>query len=200
MASELPMYIYICITFKQIHMAKKVLNTERQEATFQRKLISDCKKLKISVQEKAFADLMAVGWKDKDAYLLTGLYNPIYTPLANEKDMNALLLDDKEFKDYYTLALKRVERIGKKDDEETISEDDIANELSKDTQLRELIAAKKKYAEGTKEWLDIKKMIADITQVKKDEIKEEDTTVHYYLPLSCNKCSLYQKEKKKVGR
>lgn len=43
-------------------------------------------------------------------------------------------------------------------------------------------------------------MIADITQIKKDEIKEEDTTVHFYLPLSCNNCSLYLAAKKKAGK
>ncbi len=35
--------------------------------------------------------------------------------------------------------------------------------------------------------------IADLQQMKKPVVEEEDNTVHYYLPLSCNNCSLYVK-------
>ena len=37
--------------------------------------------------------------------------------------------------------------------------------------------------------------LADLQQMKKEEVKEDEHTVHYYLPLSCNKCELYQKAK-----
>lgn len=41
---------------------------------------------------------------------------------------------------------------------------------------------------------------ADLQQMKKDEVQEEDRTVHYYLPLSCRNCELYQKHKRKQNR
>ena len=173
-----------------------MLNKKNIPIKYSRTLNSECKKYKISVQEKAFADLVAGGWKDSDAYIAVGLYNPVYSSDANMRDMNKLLSEDKYFIDYFTSAEKQWRKAKKSDVMESpksvrISEDDIAAELSKDNQLRELIAAKKMHHEGSKEWLDIKKMIADITQVKKDEIKDEETTVHYYLPLSCHNCSLY---------
>ena len=49
----------------------------------------------------------------------------------------------------------------------------------------------------SKEWLEIKKMIADITQAKRDEIQTEDNTIHYYLPLTCSQCSLYKAAKRR---
>ena len=50
---------------------------------------------------------------------------------------------------------------------------------------------------GSKEWLDTNKMIADITRMKQEEVKTEDNTVHYFIPLTCHKCSLYINNKKK---
>lgn len=49
-----------------------------------------------------------------------------------------------------------------------------------------------------KEKADVLMKIADLQQMKKeeDETKTEDRTVHYYLPLNCLKCGLYQKHKK----
>lgn len=174
---------------------------------FSRVLSRECKKLNLSVQEKAFADLMALGWRDTDAFVLSGIYNPVYSADVNMKELNRYVMDDTAFKGYLAAQMRKTGRLDKKAnkekkaaDEIEISDEDISYELSKESQLRELIAAKKNSVKGSKEWLDIKKMIADITQVKKDEIKDEDTTVHFYLPLSCHNCSLYMDYKKKRGK
>jgi len=185
-----------------------MLRGKEEKITFSKGLGSECRKAGISIKEKAFADLLALGWKDKDAYLISGLYNPVYNLEINKQNMNALLSADKDFMDYLTSASRKIKRRQKESEKEddisvdSISEEDIASELSKENQLRKLIAARKKYdgKEGCKEWIDLTKMIADITQIKKDEIKEEDTTVHFYLPLSCNNCSLYLAAKKKAGK
>lgn len=185
-----------------------MLRGKEEKITFSKGLGSECRKLGISTKEKAFADLVALGWKDKDAYLISGLYNPVYNLEINIKNMNALLSTDNDFMSYLTSVSRRVKRRQKESIKDgdvldnDISEEDIASELSKENQLRKLIAARKKYEgkEGCKEWIDLTKMIADITQIKKDEIKEEDTTVHFYLPLSCNNCSLYLAAKKKAGK
>jgi hypothetical protein len=39
--------------------------------------------------------------------------------------------------------------------------------------------------------------IADLQQMKKDEIADEENKVHFYLPLTCHQCQLYLKNKKK---
>ena len=75
-----------------------------------------------SIKEKAFADLLALGWKDKDAYLISGLYNPVYNLEINKKNMNTLLSDDKDFMDYLTSASRKIKRRQK----ESEKEDDIS--------------------------------------------------------------------------
>ena len=43
--------------------------------------------------------------------------------------------------------------------------------------------------------------LADLQQMKKDPVEEtEDNTVHYYLPLTCHKCSLYIANKRKTEK
>ena len=42
--------------------------------------------------------------------------------------------------------------------------------------------------------------LANLQEMKKDIVEEEDTTVHYYLPLTCNKCSLYIANKRKAEK
>ena len=156
-----------------------MLRGKEEKITFSKGLGSECRKAGISIKEKAFADLLALGWKDKDAYLISGLYNPVYNLEINKKNMNILLSDDKDFMDNLTSASRKIKRRQKESEKEDdilvdgISEEDIASELSKENQLRKLIAARKKYdgKEGCKEWIDLTKMIADITQIKKDEIK-----------------------------
>lgn len=44
---------------------------------------------------------------------------------------------------------------------------------------------------------DILLKLADMAGMKKDEVKDEDNTVHYYLPLSCYQCELYVAHQKK---
>lgn len=171
---------------------------QNKEIDFSRLVKQEAKKYNISVREKCFADLMAAGWKDIDAYLMAGLYNIIYPKETNLRDMNRLILEDNEFKAYMALARRRANRV-KPDsaEKDELPEIDMQAELSKENQLRELLIAKAKQPVGSKEWLDIKKMIADITHAKKDEIQAEDNTIHYYLPLTCNQCELYKKHKKK---
>ena len=44
---------------------------------------------------------------------------------------------------------------------------------------------------------DIAMKIADLQRMKQDENKDEQELVHFYLPLTCKRCSLYVAEKKR---
>lgn len=173
---------------------------------FSRFIKAEIKRYNINEQEKCFADLMAAGWKDKDAYLASGLYNYVYSKETNLREMNTLISDDEDFRNYWFLARKRAARGSKEavssleEEEEGVpSPDDIdmQTELSKENQLRDLLIAKKKAVIGSSDWLKIVQTIADITQAKKDEIQTEDNTIHYYLPLTCSQCSLYKAAKRR---
>lgn len=173
-------------------------------------LLRECKKLKLRTpMHKVFCDLVLAGWDKEDAYAFSGLWNPTYSNLMNIQDMNRLLSDDKGVVEYIDTKVKETETLKKKakkaaaeeeKDRTAINDLDMTAELSKDAQLKELLIAKQKHPVGSKEWLDIKKMIADITRVKQDEIKEEDDVVHFYVPIQCHNCSLYMAQKKKLDR
>lgn len=189
-----------------------MLNRNEEKIDYSKKVKGEANRYKISIQQKAFADLIALGWKDFDAYLLAGLYNPVYNKQVNMRDMNNLLTEDNDFILYLKMMERRINRAKtlaesaeqeqeRQDKEQKNKEEmegiNMSAELSKEHQLLELLVAKNKFDIGSKEWLEVKKMIADITQAKKDEIKEEDNTIHYYLPLTCSMCELYKKYGKK---
>lgn len=153
---------------------------------------------------KAFCDLLLAGWDKEDAYAFSGLWNPTYSTLMNIQDMNHLLKEDVGVIEYIESKVKEQEVLKKKAkkaveqaEKQELPEIDMANELSKEAQLKELLAAKALHPVGSKEWLDIKKMIADISRVKQDDIQDEDDVVHFYVPIQCHNCSLYQAQKAK---
>ena len=80
---------------------------------YSRIITQDCKKLNLSVREKAFADLIALGWKDTDAFILTNLYNPVYSAEVNLKELNRYVLEDVSFKEYLASQMKKTGRLEK---------------------------------------------------------------------------------------
>lgn len=80
-----------------------------------------------------------------------------------------------------------------------ISADDLAKATSKEAILSDLLKARKLVKQNSKEWLDMTAKIADYARIKQDEIKEEDTIIHYYLPVNypktCKDCLLWQNGK-----
>lgn len=48
---------------------------------------------------------------------------------------------------------------------------------------------------NTRERADILMKIADLQRMKQEENKEDPETVHYYLPLSCQRCELWRRER-----
>ena len=170
-------------------------------------LLKDCRKNKLPTpMHKVFCELIVAGWSKEDAYGFSGLWNPTYSTLMNTQDAERLLKDNKAIVEYIDSRIKELETAKKKAKKEEerikveVTEGDITDELSKDAQLRELIAAKKMHPVGSKEWLDVKKMIADITRVKQDEIKEEDDLVHFYVPIQCHQCKLYEDAQAKIKK
>lgn len=173
-------------------------------------LLKECKKYKLRTpMHKVFCELVLAGWEKEDAYAFSGLWNPTYSTLMNIQDMNHLLKEDAGVVSYIDMRVKEMELLKKKakraaaEEEKAkteIAEIDMTTELSKEMQLKELLVAKQKFAVGSKEWLDVKKMIAEITRVKQDEMKDEEDVVHFYVPIQCHNCSLYMAQKAKLEK
>lgn len=150
-------------------------------------LAKECKQKRITARQKAFADLLAAGWKDKDAYQVVGLFQPLTLESENWSDMRKLMAKP-DFQNYKpeitTTDAPRPKR--KKAEEEEISD-----LLSKDRQMRDLAAKLNEPDLDIKTELDIRKMIAEYLNFKKEQNVEEEKKRMYYLPMKCFNCSLY---------
>ena len=60
---------------------------------YSRKLNTEAKKAKISIVEKAMADLMALGWKETDAYIVTGQLKPVLSDQYNNDQLMKTVTD-----------------------------------------------------------------------------------------------------------
>lgn len=147
---------------------------------------ADLRKYKLTPETLTLCDLILHGWNEMDAFRVCGLFDQSLSDSANATEL-ARLRSTKPISDY--LALKRwqsgEDRIPQSEGGTYISDEEIAQQTSKQEQIRKLVAAQKEYSPGSKEWLDMAKLIADLTQAKKEEIITDEDIVHYYLPLQC---------------
>lgn len=101
----------------------------------------------------------------------------------------------------YIADIKKVNGEGEGDD---MSADDLAKATSKEKILSDLLKARALTKASSKEWIDITAKIADYARIKQDEIKEEDTTIHYFIPVnyptSCKDCLLHQNGKNTTSK
>lgn len=158
--------------------------------TFTPNTVKMSREYEMSPEELAFVDMVACGWERRDAYIIAMHTGENWTAQAIDRACREVLS---------RLTAKR--RIGELRTGGASTEEDDDVDLqegaSKENMLRELIQAKKRYKLGSKEWLEISKMIADITRMKQEEVQIEDKTVHFYLPLTCSRCRLYNEHNKK---
>lgn len=154
-----------------------------------------CKAYKLRPDELCFADLLAAGWDPTDAY-----------KVAFHKGMTWLKRAVKEEAEKYMekdgvksrIAATRGEQSpsaaasAKSQDRKAV----VIEAMSKENMLYDLQTALSRMAVGSKEWLDTKKMIVDVTRMKQDEVKDDETTIHHFLPVhyptGCKDC-LYSK-------
>ena len=164
------------------------------------KTTKTAKKLMMSVNELAMSELMAIGWSQTDAYIVA--FNK---GLSKTEEELRKITDDIVAKQQFR---KHMEEVNLKIKEENIAAskrmtddgDTFIEQSSKEYTLRQLVAAREAYQPGSSDWLKINQQIIDVTQMKKDEIKEEDNTIHYFLPLRCYQCALFQRENEKKSK
>lgn len=151
------------------------------------------RKYNLSAQQKAFADLLILGWDEMDAYLVTSIYNPAYSLSANVQDMTNLRATE-SFTKYYN---DRVALLNKSADDaienarQMFSENGDIDYRSKDVIIDQLglVASDVR----GKERAEILMKIADLQQMKKDEVKDVEKVVHFYIPVGCPKtCKLFK--------
>lgn len=137
-----------------------------------------------------YADLRSAGWSQRDAWMVafqgTGLS---WDKAELEREMNKLESLDS--------VKKRIADNQGKAIEDKLSPEELAKATSKEQILTDLVVARKKMKEGTKEWTEQTRLIAEYARIKQDELQTEDTTVHFYLPCNFptgkNDCLLFKK-------
>lgn len=133
-----------------------------------------------------FADLKAAGWNSADAWAVA------FQGQGLHWSKNQFLAEIKAIENLESVQNRIAEVQGRKIQKDGLSADELAKETSKEKILTDLVLAKKSQKPGTKEWNDLTKMIADYNKIKQDEIQTEDSTIHFYIPVSypnsCKEC------------
>lgn len=155
------------------------------------------KKVGLSVEKLAMADLVAVGWEPVDAWVMCVREGLTWDKDALRREVEKLCEKD-EFKARVDatksmLSAAQVEKFV--NERESIKKRDIKKKTSKDALLQDLLAARENVRPGTLDYAKMTMQIADLTNAKKEETVKEDTTIHYFLPLKCSACELYNKFK-----
>jgi hypothetical protein len=167
------------------------------------KLLNKAKKSGVDWDVYIMALLVAVGISEKDAYYAVINKNSQST---DDYDMGQLrrILADNAYCYLVTDLQKQYKRISRKNQQEQEEQDSlpVSDELmSKEEVARELLKTASSMKAGSKERADVMMKYAELLQMKKDEVKDEEKLVHFYLPLTCRDCELYIKcEKEKESK
>lgn len=165
---------------------------------YSRKFKTECSKAKLDPQVRAMAELMVQGWTPQDAFIAVGFYKPALSDEYNKSQIEKYITDS-DFNVYMEARRKAIKRgilktsVSQEDDEEQIN----IPLLDKESVLKEMIKSAMSLPVNDVNRINILQKYSELQQMKKDEVKEEETLIHYYLPLTCNNCSLYMAAKAK---
>lgn len=159
---------------------------------------SEIKKIGLEPRERAMADLINMGWKEQDAYVMCYGLGAAYSETWHKKKIREIV-DREVFANYLMRINKKHELEASKAVDEAIQKEydsmETAKLMSKEDVMNELVRIAFKLSPNDPKRADILMKYADLTQMKKDEVEKEDKTVHTYLPLTCKNCPLYIKYK-----
>lgn len=164
---------------------------------YSRKFKTECSKAKLDPQVRAMAELMVQGWTPQDAFIAVGFYKPALSDEYNKSQIEKYITDT-DFNVYMESRRKAIKRGILKQyapDSEEEEEVEKVKLLTKEEVLQEALRSALSLPVNDKNRVEILMKYSDLAQMKKEEIKEEDSTIHYYLPLTCNNCSLYMAAK-----
>ena len=164
------------------------------------KLKREAKQAKLEWDVYVMANLVAMGFSQKDAY--ASVINKNSTASESyDIMMMKRITEDVNFVSYVERRKKQLDRKARESEEEKLQQDmEEGSLMDKETVAWELMKLSKSTSLTPKERGEILMKYADLLQMKKDEVKEEEKLIHFYLPLSCDRCSLYLDAKKNNRR
>lgn len=158
-----------------------------------------CNLAKVEAQDKIFADLLAIGYPEADAF---NIAHPEYE-MVNDTTIVKMIKEkqyEKKFSEYYEKMKARYKRAGymaRKEDlnGKDLNDKDVDKLLEKykdKDSLIKTLAIQAETCKDPKRKADIVLKIADLQNMKKEDVKEERKYLMFYMPLTCNNCNLKQ--------
>lgn len=156
------------------------------------------KQFMLTPEQLAFADLIAAGWQAEDAFFVAFRKGMTWMKNILTQEVDKLLNDEN--------VVRRIESVKGIVNEEKVRAAKNVNKtdrdaivdaaMSKEQMLYDLQTAIVGMKAGSKEWLDTKKLIVEVTRMKQEDVAKDDTTIHYFLPAqyptSCKDCLFSQ--------
>ncbi|MBR1449551.1 MAG: hypothetical protein IJ588_12500 [Prevotella sp.] len=164
------------------------------DITVSQKTAKLARQYRLRPQDLAFADLVAVGWEPEDAWAAAVREGVTWTKTARKQALSDLLnaenVQDRINDVKAVLRKNQIEAVKNASDKDKKAI--VNNAMSKENMLYDLQTALESMTIGSKEWLDTKKMIIDVTRMKQDEVKDDNNTIHHFLPVhyptGCQDC------------
>lgn len=155
---------------------------------------TEAKKLNVSIQYLVFADLLAIGYSEQDAYTIAYPENEALAKQQNDS-IRKSIVESAKFK---KLLDNRKQRV--KDGVATPVDLEDVELVGTEEVLKEILRSAKQQPVGSKERADLYAKYNDIK--KENEQGTEDVTddIKFHFPLKCSQCPLlyaYNEEMKK---
>lgn len=159
------------------------------------KLNKIARQFKLTPEQLAFADLVTQGWPEEDAWAITirtgastwdrKAYKAEVAKLLASEAVQQRIADNKD-----VLQQSQIDKI--QQDMQDNADELLELATNKEKKLIELQTILKSLKPGSSEYNKINDQIINISRMKQNEVKTDDKTVHYYLPVSyptgCDDC------------
>jgi len=155
---------------------------------------TEAKKLNVSIQYLVFADLLAVGYSEQDAYVIAYPENEALASQQNDS-IRKNIVESAKFK---KLLDNRKQRV--KDGVATPVELEDVELVSTEEVLKEILRSAKQQPVGSKDRADLYAKYNDIKKENEQGTEDETDAINFHLPLKCSQCPLlyaYNEETKK---
>ena len=149
---------------------------------------------RLTPEQLAFADLVTQGWPEEDAWTVAIRTGAAWNRTAYKAEVAKLLASEavqqRIAENKNVLRQSQIDRIQQdmKDNQDELLE--LAT--NKEKKLIELQSILKDLKPGSTEYNKVNDQIINISRMKQNEVKTDDKTIHYYLPVAyptgCQDC------------
>ena len=155
---------------------------------------TEAKKLNVSIQYLVFADLLAIGYSEQDAYTIAYPENEALAKQQNDS-IRKSIVESAKFK---KLLDNRKQRV--KDGVATPVDLEDVELVGTEEVLKEILRSAKQQPVGSKERADLYAKYNDIKKENEQGTEDETDAINFHFPLKCSQCPLlyaYNEEAKK---